>query len=301
MEVVHSLHLLASFFTFFIFYSRCELTFFVFSFNVNINIYLSFTFLCIVSSCLCVVKAFSSKWKLPVLIFQTCNNYAGYVCIQLIDEANSASHSKSSEDSTPTTRRIIPLHIRGECYNYLDPSDVMIDHQNNSFHSKLQNIFEEMSLFLDNTESQIADQIVELASSSLTGETSNISSIIERIHITDNDIKKNKKEEGNYEDGEGDDDDEEGKSDDDQESNDDEEESDEVEDKEEEDDDEVGVEKQGGSSISSNSSLSTNRTTTSMNHDLCYFNEVMFPGITRREHTVGESENYKKYYFNVLR
>jgi len=30
----------------------------------------------------------------------------------------------------------------------------------------------------------------------------------------------------------------------------------------------------------------------------------MFPencGITRRENTVGESENYKKYYFNVLR
>jgi len=41
----------------------------------------------------------------------------------------------------------------------------MIDYQNNSFHYKLQDIFEEMSLFLDNTESQKADQIAELASS----------------------------------------------------------------------------------------------------------------------------------------
>jgi len=101
----------------------------------------------------------------------------------------------------------------------------MIDHQNNSFQSKLQDIFEEMSLFLDNTESQIADQIVDLASSSSTGETLNISSIIDKIHIGDNNITKNenKKEGGKYEDDE-DDDDEEGKSDDAEESNDDEEE-----------------------------------------------------------------------------
>lgn len=92
--------------------------------------------------CFSIVKAFSAKWKMPVLCFQTCNNYAGYICIDLVDEAYPASkRSTTNEDSSSTLRRIIPLHIRGTSFNYLESSDVLIDNQNDTFHSKLRSIF----------------------------------------------------------------------------------------------------------------------------------------------------------------
>ena len=300
--------------------------------------FLLFAFCFCFCFCICVVKAFSAKWKLPVLIFQTCNNYAGYTCIQLIDEAFSENQCKSKDHySSSTTRRIIPLHIRGECYNYLQPSDVMVDDQENSFQSKLQDIFVEMqSLFLDNTEIQVLDQIVEIASnpSSITGGASEITpssfespfNITDKIHITDeiSKGKKNKINNGKYDSEEEEDDKEEDdEEEDDEEEEDDKEEDDEEEDDEEEEDDskkiklkkiadtssfsgdsEVGLgkgaEHEGGSSISSNSSQATNMT--NKNHRQCYYSVVMFPeDCIIRTHTVGVSENRKKYFFNVLR
>jgi len=64
--------------------------------------------------------------------------------------------------------------------------------------------------------------------------------------------------------------------------------------------DEELVVHQEGNSIISNSSQSTNKSTTSQ--EQCLYNTANFPeNCIQRAHSFGEAENFKKYYFNVLR
>jgi len=296
--------------------------------------------------CFCIVQAISARWKLPVLIFQTCNNYAGYTCIQLIDEAYPATTRNScskKNDSSPLTpfRRIIPLHIRGEFFNYLESSDVMLDNQNNSFNSKLRDIFMEMRSLFDLENQIIADQIVtkntsnaSVGGASDVSSSSDLTSCSDKIHIAnevgrrlfggsdekkitytnidndenddneDDEIKKDDDDDDENDDDE-DDENEEEDDDDDENDDDDDNESDQKGERDnitksstsssgEEDDGDEESGMQGGNSISSNSF--------SKSHENCNYDTVMFPeDCLMREHTFGDEECNKKYYFNILR
>lgn len=59
-----------------------------------------------------LVQALAVHWKIPVLIFQSCVNYAGYVCINaFVDE-----YRKDPEK----IEVIVPLHFSNDNYCYLE-------------------------------------------------------------------------------------------------------------------------------------------------------------------------------------
>ena len=93
--------------------------------------------------------------------------FAGYTCIQLIDEAYPAITLSTTKivDGSTTIRRIVPLHIRNESFDYLESSDIIIENED-TFYSKLRGICEEMQSLRFDRENQLVDEIVELASSS---------------------------------------------------------------------------------------------------------------------------------------
>ena len=94
------------------------------------------------------MNAISANWRIPVLIFQTCDNYDGYTCIKLIDAAFSKTGNSSTTNitirSSSPLRKIVSLHIRGEAFNYLQSSDVVLDNQGDSFNSKTRSILGKM-------------------------------------------------------------------------------------------------------------------------------------------------------------
>jgi hypothetical protein len=238
----------------------------------------------------------------------------------LIDEAYPATNRNScskKNDSSPLTpfRRIIPLHIRGVFFNYLETSDVIIDNQNNSFNSKLRDIFMEMRSLFDLENQIIVDKIVaENNSDASIGGASDVSSSSDLTfgrRLFGGEEEKSHHTNIDSEDDENDEEEEEEE----EEDNDEEDEDDDDNEEEEDENEQEGGEKENMTKSSSSSSgeeeaeesgmeggNSTSSNTFSKSLENCKYDIVMFPeNCAMREHTIGDLEFNKKYYFNVLR
>ena len=107
---------------------------------------------------MCLLKTLSAYWKLPVLIFQSCDDYSGYVCTDSI----LGDEQELQILNADCLRKIVPLHICEVIFTHLVvseyDSEIVAD---NSFTSTLENIGTFMKNASVNEDNEVLQGIVD--------------------------------------------------------------------------------------------------------------------------------------------
>jgi len=210
-----------------------------------------------------IVKTLSDYWKLPVLIFQTCDDFSGYVCTESVfgDEEVVILDNFS-------VRKIVSLHTGGSMFNYLIASDFNFgDDVDIAFTATLESICDAMR------NNSIGEGNIALQN--IVDRSEQFDSLMNSSGIGSSTVSKLTPERNARED----DDDDIEEADD------------------EEDNDDKGVVEDDKGEISHITSVSNS----SMEHKECLFDNSISKNYVKRCHVFGTVENNKKYYYNTLR
>lgn len=209
------------------------------------------------------MKTLSAYWKLPVLIFQSCDDYSGYVCTESIF----GDEREFSILNANCMRRIVPLHICGVMFNYLVASEIDVETvADDSFTSILENICTFMRNASANGDNEVLQDIVDR-----NEQFDNLMNNSGVCSTTTSELTPEGFPREDDEDDETVDQDSGG-------------------DEDEHDDGNVA---DANSNITDYSS--------SKEHQQCFFNNDIVQDYVQRSHIIGRDENKKKLYFNTLR